>query len=498
MPWTLKRQNLAIVLLIATAARLIGILSRPIWYDEAFAILFAEKGPAAMLYGTLTANSTGAADIHPLGYYTLLWLWMRAFGESLVAVRLLSILAGVLTVFFAYLLAKELFTDRTALAAALFIGLAPFPVHYSQEIRMYSFLGLWLMIATYAYLRGSRQRSWGWWILFAVAAALAQYTHNLAAFYLVPLAITPILNRDWKSLRAVILAGFGALVLYLPWLVQLPSQFNKISNAYWVDRPGIAKLFSLLLTFVTNLPLPDSWLFPTLSITLAVTAIGLWQTFRASNRNPSALWLLYLSFAPPIFLYLFSQWVPVYLERALLPSGVIFCIWLAWTLFGTSLPGAFRNVLIGLLCLGAGIGLFQHVTYRGFPYAPYEDLDNSLRAEMTPGDVIIHSNKLSLLPATYYDRTLSQLFIGDPPGGRTDTLAEATREVLGLSAAADIGTATKRANRIWFIIFDRSIAEARAAGLTTHPQLEYLNQNFVQINTEQWDGLRVYLFEKRP
>ncbi|PIZ25087.1 MAG: hypothetical protein COY47_07905, partial [Chloroflexi bacterium CG_4_10_14_0_8_um_filter_57_5] len=43
-----------------------------------------------MIYGTLTSTGVGVADIHPLGYYTLLWLWMQAFGSSLTAVRILS------------------------------------------------------------------------------------------------------------------------------------------------------------------------------------------------------------------------------------------------------------------------------------------------------------------------------------------------------------------------------------------------------------------------
>lgn len=500
MRGTDKRQILVIIItmLIAFSVRLIGISSRPIWYDEAFAILFSEKGPSAMLYGTLTATSTGAADIHPLGYYTLLWVWMRAFGQSLVAVRTLSVLAGVSTVFFAYVLTKNLFNNRIATIAALFIALAPFPIHYSQEIRMYSFLALWLIIATYAFLRGSKDKSWGWWALFTVSTALAQYTHNLAAFYLIPLAITPLWQRNRQNFISTSLAGLGALILYLPWLIQLPSQFTKISSAYWVERPGFTKLFTLLLTYVTNLPLPDGWLFPALFITLAVISVGLLQTFRASNRNPTALWLLYLSFAPPIFLFLFSQWVPVYLERALLPSGVIFCIWLAWSLFDTSLPKVLRNALIGMLSLGVAIGVIQHVTYRDFPYVPYPELGISLRAQLAPGEKIIHSNKLTMLPANYYDRTLPQLFISDPPGGRTDTLAEATREVLRLTAAPNMEAATKGAPRVWFIIFDRSIEESQAAGLKTHPHLEYLNQNFIQTDAEQWGGLQVYQFEKMP
>ena len=44
-----KRQStFPAILLLAFIIRLIGITSRPIWYDEAFAILFSAKGLAAM------------------------------------------------------------------------------------------------------------------------------------------------------------------------------------------------------------------------------------------------------------------------------------------------------------------------------------------------------------------------------------------------------------------------------------------------------------------
>jgi len=186
-----KRFTFPIILLLAAAIRMIGIAARPIWYDEAFAILFSAKGPAVMAVGTLTSTSAGAADIHPLGYYTLLWLWMQAFGSSLISVRLLSVLAGMATVALVWLLARELFNEKIAIVASIFVTLAPFQVHYSQEIRMYSFLGLWLLLATYVYVRGAKEDGAKWWIIFAVSAALAQYTHNLAAFYLAPLAATP-------------------------------------------------------------------------------------------------------------------------------------------------------------------------------------------------------------------------------------------------------------------------------------------------------------------
>jgi mannosyltransferase len=496
-----RNSKITVILILAMFIRLLGISSRPIWYDEAFAILFSEKGFGAMLYGTLAPTGIGSADVHPLGYYTVLWLWMKVFNESLVAARSLSILAGVASVYLIYLIALEATADSgTAYLSMIFAALAPFQVHYAQEIRMYAFLAFWLLLATYSYQRAVRDGTWKWWGLFSVSAALAQYSHNLAAFYLIPLALLPVLQKNWRALREMILAGIGALLLYSPWLVQLPAQFTKVQNSYWVERPELSRLFTLLLVYITNTPIPSQWIVAALSVALIIVGVGVLQTVR-NARRPAArdgLWLLYLSFGPALFLFLFSQWKPVYVERALLPSAGIFCIWLAWVITKTNLARNSQFGLVSLVAVASVLGIYQHLTYQDFPYGPFKELNVSLRERVVPAGVIVHSNKLSMLPARLFDRELSQSFIGDEPGSSTDTLAAATQVVLEVRAEENIESATKNAEQVWYIIFARSVAEYHAAGQRTHPDLEYLDSNYNLKSVENWDGLQVYLYTEAP
>jgi hypothetical protein len=263
-----------------------------------------------------------------------------------------------------------------------------------------------------------------------------------------------------------------------------------------VEKPGMEKFFTLLLTYITHLPLPNNWLYAVLFIALFAFAVGLLQTFRAHGQSSSGLWLLYLSFTPAILVFLVSQWVPIYIERAFLPSGVIFCIWLAWAFFDTGLPKLLRYVLVGGLFISFSMGIFQHVTYRGFPYAPYREINQYLRSQAGQEDLIIHSNKLTLLPAVYFDRTLPQIYIADPPGSSTDTLAKATQEVLGVTSVRNIELATQQAEELWLVIFERSIQESRSMGMNTHPHLQFLEQNFERVSVEAWDGLQVFHFRR--
>ncbi|MBN8654185.1 MAG: glycosyltransferase family 39 protein [Anaerolineae bacterium] len=487
----------ALILLLSIAAmalvlRLAGIQSRPIWYDEAFSILLAQQGPSAILNGTLaTDTNASAAEEHPPAYYFALWGWMQLFGNSLTSARLLSVLFSLGTITLVYLITNHLFNPSTAWVAALFTSILPFQVHFGVEIRMYMMLAFWLTLATYTLLK--RQ-----WILFSLAAALAQYTHNLAAIYLIPLALTPVFQRDWKTLRSLTLAGVGSLILYSPWLMQLPAQISKVTSSFWVEKPGIEKIFTLILMYLPHLPLPGYLLPVGLLFATLVIALAAFQTYRArkdiSGNSNKGLWLAYLSFAPPLFLWMVSQISPIYVERALLPAHAIFCIWLAWAFTQTKLPQPVQVFTLCLILIASGMGVYQHITYRGFPYTS-PALTQNLNSKLQQGDVVIHSSKLSYLPAFYFSPELPQIFIADPANSSVDTLSPATQKILNLKSIESIESGAENSDRIWFIIYQQSIEEFSQAG-KNHPHLEYLDQNFELEMFEKWGDLNLYLYKR--
>lgn len=485
--------------MLAIVLRSIGIMSRPIWYDEAFSILFSEKGPSAMVYGTLSKAGSGSADIHPLGYYTLLWAWTNIFGTSIVAARILSIFISLISLTLIYQIAKFLFNDKTASIATILFAILPFQIHFAQEIRMYSLLTLWLLLATFSFLR-ARAGNWRWWALFALSAAFAQYTHNLAAFYLIPLAFTPVIQKDWKTLRSLTVAGLVSIIIYLPWAIHLPAQFSKVSTSYWVERPGMEKIFTLFLYYLPNMPLPNNMLIPGLLIATLTITLAAFQTILAQKNGLSTasrgIWFAYLAFMPPLLLWLASQYVPVYIERALLPSHAIFCIWLAWTFGNTETPRPVQILMVIFIAAGSIIGFSQHITYKDFPYGSFAEINNTILNEIKPGDMIIHSSKLSYLPSLYFNPDLPQGYIIDPPGAAVDTLAMATREVLSLTEYNDIVSATENPYRVWFIIYQRSIDEYTGQGYANHPHLEYLKSKFTLQSMEKQGDIAIYLFSR--
>ncbi len=282
----LEAHALGVVLIMALLARLPTIFSRPLWYDEAFAVLFSAEGPQAMSYGTLLVEQGIAADVHPLGYYTLLWAWQAVAGGSPFSVRALSVILGLVLVYLGYRLSRKLFDERIAIVAALALALSPFQVHYSQEVRMYALLAVLLLGATLAFWRALEGDSLRYWLAFAVLGAAAQYTHTLAGLYLIPLGLTPLWRRQWSKLGKTALAGLLATLLYLPWLVYLPSQLSRVRWAYWIPQPGPAELVRTWLVVTAGLPVPQSLL----AVVLFGTVLARWIRKRAASSDRLPVW----------------------------------------------------------------------------------------------------------------------------------------------------------------------------------------------------------------
>ena len=479
------------------------MLNRSFWYDEAFSILISEKGPQAILAGTLTMDEPSVtADIHPPTYYFLLDGWIFLFGNSIVAARILSLLLGIGILINIFLLTRELLDLPSALLACLGVAVFPFQIQFATEIRMYALLTFFLTLATFAFIKAMRTGSLKWWVLFSISAAFAQYTQNLAAFYLIPLALTGFFKRDWKLIKNTIFAGLGAVILYIPWLIHLPAQFSKIQHHYWIERPTLVALINLMLRYTTNLPLPDKWMLQALFIAFLCIVLAALQTMRAVRQKKDGykigLWLAWLSFAPPLFLWLFSQWTPVYVDRALLASQAIFCVWLAWVLLKTSMPRLIQWSMALLLVIGIGFGLSQLFTNNGYGFDPLKRVEIVFAKEVQPGEVVVHSNKLTYLPVFYYDPTLPMTFVGDVSGSSTDTLSQATRRILGVNESPDIASAVGSTQRVWFVIYQESVDEYVQAGFETHAHLQYMNEHYHLVSQSIYGDVLLYLFERKP
>jgi mannosyltransferase len=488
---------LVLILLLAFGLRLIALSSRTFWYDEAFAVLFSEKGLNGMLYGTLTPENGTAADVHPLLYYTTLNAWMAVFGSDLAVVRLYGVLLGVATIGMLYLLARDLFGEKTGLVAAFIAAVAPYHVQYSQEARMYALLGLLLIAATWSFVRGWRTGQTRYWIGFGILAGLSMYAQQLAGFYLVALGLAALFSRQRDLILRTGLSAGLAMLVYLPWLVNLPAQLGKVGN-YWIMRPTPAQPLITLWSYIfVDLEVRSAAVAALTLTTLSMLLVFLiWRASiilrRHHSERDSLTLTLWLAVGPIALMWLVSQWRPVYLTRALLPSGLMFYVALAWLLTCARLPRVIQGILILPWAATILIGLYTHYTWNTFPRPPFDRADQWLAQRIEAGDQIIHANKLTMLPMFYYNRQLPHTYIRDVPGSGQDTLARPTQETLNLLADDSVEIAAQGSRRIWFVVFRQQIEQSGGS----LPELAWLDQHYERVSVQPFNDLMIYLYER--
>src|SRR5258708_22082891 len=119
------------VLIFGLILRLIS-LNQSLWLDEA-----TSASTIKMSLSTFF-QKFAQGDFHPPLYYLTLRLWGSIFGTSEVALRSLSILFAVATIYVVYRIGRELISSKAGLIASLLLATSGLHVYYSQEARMYS------------------------------------------------------------------------------------------------------------------------------------------------------------------------------------------------------------------------------------------------------------------------------------------------------------------------------------------------------------------------
>ncbi|HTD76044.1 MAG TPA: glycosyltransferase family 39 protein [Chloroflexota bacterium] len=151
--------------LILVAVLIRVAVPRGIWLDEAISVHQARLS----LHGLFANLYSG--DRNPPLYHLALWLTIRVFGHGEAAIRLPSLIAGLLVIPVLYALGRELYDRRTGLLAAAFAVASPLLVWYAQEVRMYAFVALFGLLALLTQLRVLNRPTFGNWAAYILATA---------------------------------------------------------------------------------------------------------------------------------------------------------------------------------------------------------------------------------------------------------------------------------------------------------------------------------------
>lgn len=164
-------------------------------------------------------------ELSPPLYFVAAWLVER-LGDSVHALRLVSLLAGTAAIPMTYLLGRWTVSCRAGVAGAAVMALSPYLIFYSTEARAYALLTLLLLASTLALLKALRDGGRSWWTTYAVCSCAAMYTHYIAAFVLLAQVIWAW-SAHHEARKPLIASNFAAAIAFLPWLPVLVKDYHS-------------------------------------------------------------------------------------------------------------------------------------------------------------------------------------------------------------------------------------------------------------------------------
>lgn len=171
---------LTVLTFIALLVRLLNIdKSYGLWNDEILCYSIAAKG---LPFGII--KELWQIDYHMPLYYYYLGVWIHFFGNSDVALRMSSVLCGVLTVPAFYYMGKSFKSKNLGYFLAFVACFNPVMIYHSQELRFYSMLILFSALSITFMLKLIDKPSVRNYVLFGLSNLIILYIYALGGLFI--------------------------------------------------------------------------------------------------------------------------------------------------------------------------------------------------------------------------------------------------------------------------------------------------------------------------
>lgn len=341
--------SLLLILVLTFVLRVFRLDAQSLWWDEIAPILIARLPFPQWLIPVFQDRG------HPPGLYFFLSLWMPS-GLDEFYVRFLSVIEGTLSVAILARLGARIGGARVGIIAALLMALSPFYIWYAQESRMYAPLILAAVASSWAFVELIHRPRASVAVGLFFCNVFGLYSHYLFGLFLLTQLLFLVMARGKypRTLRFVMLATFGAGIVFAPWLIALQlmtiqgrPNLDWIPNAQWFDP--LLSLFSVLLGASADPNFLLNWLTPLCALAVAVFGVVVYGKTRRENVRWLLMWLV----VPWFFIFLLSLFVPgrsLYVDRYLTPFVPALLLLIA---LGANALYERKRVLLGALAIVA-------------------------------------------------------------------------------------------------------------------------------------------------
>lgn len=417
-PW---RWGLAIIG-VSLLLRIYKLTDASIWSDEGFSL-------EMITYPVDTIWWLSGQDVHPPLYYLVLKGWVELMGShALVWVRGLSVIFGTLNVALGMWLMLLISTRRAAAIAGLLLALLPMAVRYSQDVRMYSMLGTFLLGATialvYWVMHPSSKRYLVVYVLLMVASFYTHYFSFFAAcshwLYLCLIRLPRLGGHRHIEWSGWWLANVSVAVLFVPWL---PSMFRQLArfDLNWVLPLSINSVPSAIWRFLTANDGSTHNVFIFWLLPLVYGGIAISVLLQQDVKYRFNVLIVICGFLTIIATAVASLITPVFVDRYLFFSVLMLPLILALAL------EKIRRVvwvagMVFLVMVIEAYGLKAIYSQQHTMNNPYRIANNQLARLMAyfdaasiDGDVLVVSDAYIFYAAEYYGAKGRKVVIYTPP-----------------------------------------------------------------------------------
>ncbi len=270
-----------LILILALFLRLVN-LDQSLWLDEAIQFKAISQFSLKELFSVYLPT-----DFNPPLSYLINFGFSRVFGYSEMALRMPSVIFGVLTVWLVYKLGGKW--------PAMLLATSGLHVYYSQEARMYSLAAL-AVTASFYFLK---KRYWWGYVLSSLAAI---YSHYLTVF-IFPAQWVWVKKKYW----------WWIILGYLPWMPMFLKQLaagQEAAGTIWGGVVGGLTPKNLTLIpvkfLIGRISLDNNYLFA--AMMLVPLALTVWLVWRGVKANKFfAAWLI----VPAVLIAVVSLFLPV-------------------------------------------------------------------------------------------------------------------------------------------------------------------------------------------
>jgi uncharacterized membrane protein len=347
-------------------------------------------------------------DQHPPLHFIIERIFFSLFGHTEFVARIISVLAGTISIWAMYFLGKEMVSKRLGLIAAALTCVNFYNLSYSQEARPYilAFLFAALSFAWFIRLVKTPKRKNA--LYYSLFTLLLLYSHYYSLFVVVSQGCLAILfifqeRRDQRKLlfRNFLFAGIIILAGYAPWISHLLAMTEI--KSFWIQ--GIPPDF--ISQFFYGYFGDAEMLKPFLILLLLIYMLGIAfksKSITGLKSNPllfSFLILCFWVFITILIPYIRSLlWVPMLFPRytiVILPA-ILIALAYGIELIGHSLA---RITILSLFLVLSMVHLvFTRKYYSGISKTQFREMTQYVVKENSHNFPII--NELTAWHQRYY------------------------------------------------------------------------------------------------